>query len=104
MLEHLKRRDVEERARSRRGQRSTLGPTVSARSPYGAFVHRVHGGPFGTVEHAGELVELRHAANHSVKGRQERHVLLSTVLHSVVGRESMYKGKSEHDNEKNMSC
>lgn len=35
------------------------------RSPYRAFVHRVHWGAFWTVENTGKLIELGNAADHS---------------------------------------
>lgn len=40
----------------------------SKASPYGAFVHRIHGRTLRTVEHTGELVKLGHAADHSAGG------------------------------------
>lgn len=45
-------------------------------SPYGAFVHRVHGRTLRTVEHTGELVKLGHAADHSARGEDTdtRHI------------------------------
>lgn len=49
------------------GRVSRVGGAVK-RSPYRAFVHRVHGGSPRAVEHAGELVELGNAADHSVGG------------------------------------
>lgn len=36
-------------------------------SPHGAFVHRVHGRTLWAVKNTGELVELRHAADHSAE-------------------------------------
>lgn len=38
------------------------------RSPYGAFVHRVHWGTLRTVENTGKLIKLGNTANNSAGG------------------------------------